>query len=247
MIRSINISNAMRLLAWGLITLSFQACGGGDSGGDGPEPEPVPAPAAAQLSFPKNNEVCLESNPISETEGSISFTWSAASNADSYEVILTNLNTGVLLRFSSATTQKDITLIKGQPYSWHVVSKAMGTTQTAKSDSWKFYLAGNGITWYAPFPAEAVSPVPGATVTLGSQQEVTLEWAATDPDQDISHYDLYLDTVDGKTTKVAASQPANKFTTTPLSPGTTYYWSVITYDQQGNSSNSGVKSFKTTN
>ena len=49
-------------------------------------------------------------------------------------------------------------------YSWKVVSKANGTNYSNNSDTWQFYLAGDGQENYAPFPATILSPSSGVSV-----------------------------------------------------------------------------------
>lgn len=240
-----SINTLIRVWTLSGILLSFYACGGSDSGEDTPAPEPIPAPGASTLTFPLNNEVCQESTSVSDTEGSVAFTWEASQNTDSYEVLVENLETGVQLRFTSPSTQRDITLIKGQPYSWRVISRATGTTQTGTSATWRFYLAGDGITWYAPFPPEPVAPQPGTTVTLNTQGGLTLEWSGTDPDGDLSHFELYVDTTESPTTLIASDITEMQYDLTGLAASTVYYWKVIAFDEQGNSSTSGTRSFKT--
>ena len=45
-----------------------------------------------------------------------------------------------------------------------VASKANDTSDTTDSDTWQFYLAGDGQENYAPFPATILSPTSGAAV-----------------------------------------------------------------------------------
>jgi hypothetical protein len=49
-----------------------------------------------------------------------------------------------------------------------VTSKNKGT-QTTASDTYKFYLAGDGEENVAPFSAEAIAPQPGSSVTASEQ------------------------------------------------------------------------------
>ena len=74
-----------------------------------------------------------------------------------------------------------MTLDKGVPYSWNITSKNTKTTTTTTSDTWKFYLAGTGITNYAPFPADLKTPTSGSTVER-TDGKVTFTWEGSDPD-----------------------------------------------------------------
>ena len=79
-------------------------------------------------------------------------------------------------------------------------------TTTTPSDLWKFYLAGDGVVNYAPFPADLKAPASGSTVTL-SEGKATFTWDGSDPDSgDTLSYTVYVDTVDGKQTPTSALQ-----------------------------------------
>ena len=135
---------------------------------------------------------------------------------------------------------------KGQPYSWKVISKNTSTTQTGTSSSWKFYLAGQGIKNYAPFPADLKTPTSGSTISRSSDGKITFTWEGSDPDQnDELKYTLYVDKTDGK--QSPASDLTNisaKTADVALDGETLYYWRVKTSDGT-NSSFSIVYTFRT--
>ena len=139
-----------------------------------------------------------------------------------------------------------MTLDKGEPYSWKVVSKNSQTTQTGSSSTWKFYLAGLGSKNYAPFPAELKSPKSGSTIARNSDGKVTFEWDGSDPDQgDQLTFTLYVDKVDGKQTPSSDLTDLNVKTIDAVLDGeSTYYWRVKSSDGT-NSSFSNIYSFKT--
>jgi len=141
------------------------SCGGGDSA---PTPTPAPViktPGKTSLVAPLNAKTCEEGTNTSATQSTVTFSWNSASDTESYELRITNLNTSeVITQTGISTTSATVTLNRGIPYSWSITSKNKGATTTV-SDIWKFYLAGVGVTNYAPFPAAAVSPLPGTTVT----------------------------------------------------------------------------------
>ncbi|MEO6980031.1 MAG: hypothetical protein ABI113_16700 [Mucilaginibacter sp.] len=76
--------------------------------------------------------------------------------------------TAAVTVFSSSTNQVTATLLRNTPYSWYVVSKSTTTTVTAQSDTWKFYLAGAGVTSYSPFPATITAPIFGLNLSAGT-------------------------------------------------------------------------------
>jgi len=198
-----------------------------------PEPAPsVPAPGKSSLSAPENNEVCYEGEAVDASNSAVSFSWDASSDTDSYDLQITNQETNQTQTESGITsTSKAVTLATDVSYSWKVVSKANDTNDTTSSDTWQFYLAGDGQENYAPFPATILSPTSGAAVDA-SNGLVTLSWEGNDPDEgDSLTYTIYFDEVDG----LQDPQTANtNITETSLEveveSGTTYYWRVKTSD-----------------
>jgi len=220
------------------------SCGGGDSA---PTPTPAPViktPGKSILVAPLNAKTCEEGTNITATQSTVTFSWNSASDTESYELRITNLNTSeVITQTGISTTSATVTLTRGIPYSWSITSKNKGATTTV-SDIWKFYLAGVGVTNYAPFPAAAVSPLPGTTVTP-TNGKVTLTWDTSDVDGGTLTHTLYLDTVDGKQTPLAANSNLTvKTKEVSVVANTIYYWRVVTSDGS-NAATSIVYSFKT--
>ena len=236
----------MKLEYYFLYILSFVliiSCSAEDDGGTStpppttqqPKPEPaptVPAPGKSSLSAPENNEVCYEGEAVDASNSAVTFSWDASSDTDSYDLQITNQETNQIQTESGITaTSKAVTLATDVSYSWKVVSKANDTSDTTDSDTWQFYLAGDGQENYAPFPATIISPTSGAAVDA-SNGLVTLSWEGNDPDEgDSLTYTIYFDEVDG----LQDPQTANtNITETSLEveveSGTTYYWRVKTSD-----------------
>ena len=220
------------------ITLFNCSSGGGDTD---PEPTPVIPPTAATLVFPLNNSECTQGTNGTSTQSTVTFDWSDAANTDSYQLVLKNLLTQSITNYNSNVSELDITLAKGTPFSWHIISKSNSTTQTAQSSTWKFYNAGNAISSYAPFPAELVAPNMG-TAFDSSVTNVTLDWEGSDIDNDITEYDILFDTSSPPTTKTNTTASSSLNAT--VQSGNTYYWRIITRDSQNNSSQSEIFQFK---
>jgi hypothetical protein len=246
----------MRLNRFSILTLFYllflAACSSGGSGDDAPpisggddDPPPIPAPSSASLVFPEDDTECNTGviDPDDDTKSTVTFEWNAAQNTDSYSVTVTNLNTGSSFFANSTTTETDIKIDRGVPYEWFVISRAQGTTETATSATFRFYNEGAGIENYAPFPAEAVNPERGANIDATSS--VTLEWSASDVDDDIAEYEIFLNggIEQDPTTSLGTTAETN-LPDVPVTSGTTYYWKVKTTDSQGNSSTSEVFEFK---
>jgi hypothetical protein len=223
---------------------------GGCSGGD-PAPTPVPPtptvnpPGAVTLTLPEKNKTCESGTVISDTQREVVFTWAAAANAESYDMTLTDLNKNTTTTVSAITgTTTKVNLIKGTPYSWKLTSKSSKTTLTGTSETWNFYLAGTGVSNFAPFPATIVSPLPGATVTPKAGK-VTLAWTGSDPENDKITYTVSVDAVDGKQTPVAALTDITASTVdVSVEAGKVYYWRIRSSDGS-NASTTVVYQFKT--
>ena len=226
-----------RLLCGSLAFLT--ACGGGD-GGEDPQPREVPPPQAATLIFPENNTTCFEGEVLSPTQSRLTFRWNESENTDSYQLFVRNLSTNIELTQNPSTNEATLTLPRGTPFQWYVVSKSASINQTATSATWRFYNEGPGIANYAPFPAEAVFPERGAYISAPGP--LTLEWDGADADDDISEYEVFFGTAPEANTSVGTT--ASMFLDVTVSAGQTYYWKVLTRDTAGNSSESEIFEFR---
>ncbi|NVJ72333.1 MAG: hypothetical protein HWD80_03460, partial [Flavobacteriaceae bacterium] len=212
---------------------------------DSPTPTPTPtppptieAPGKATLSTPENNKACEELN----SAGQVSFSWNASTETDSYDLKITNLNNQQQINQNNITTNsKAVTLTKGIPYSWNITSKNKGD-KTTTSDTWQFYLAGDGEVNFAPFPALPISPAPGSQVTP-TDGAITLAWSGSDADGDALSYTIEMDTTDGLQGTVVAENTTETSVSVTVTADTIYYWRIITSDGF-NSATSIVYSFR---
>lgn len=203
------------------------------------------APAAASLVLPANNTQC-EVGDVVANMAEVFFEWNEAANAETYDLVITNLETQeVKQRPNLNTTEIMVRLERGNPYSWKVISKNSGE-ETAESEANKFYVAGEPGSNNVPFPASLSAPVSGTQVTPVDGM-ITLEWDAdlTDTDGDPLTFTLYADTVDGK------QEPPEEWKgltensiEIEVEPNSTYFWHVETSDGQ-NTAISNTYSFKT--
>jgi predicted small lipoprotein YifL len=221
-------------------TFILTACG---NKGEVKPDEVAPPPAEAVLVAPAQNEVCTQGTVISATQSTVQLKWNAAKATDSYEITIKNLEKGTTVTQTTTTTQFDVTMDRNTPYSWFVTSKSAATTATAKSAVWKFYNSGPGIVNYAPFPAEPVNPAAGQNVAA-VDGKVNLTWTGADADNDISGYDIYLGTSVTSIPLVKSNITDMFLNGNAVISGATYYWRVVTRDSKGNTSDSGVLSFK---
>jgi hypothetical protein len=234
MIHKIKIQSMAGLFA-GLILIG---CGGK---GSDPVPVATPIPGTTALSLPANNTACLQGTSASGTSASVSFAWRSAGNADSYQLVIKNLNTQAAVTYTTKDTLYTASLAINTPYSWTIT--ATNTSGKTTSNSWKFYLSGAASSSYAPFAADLTSPASGTTFASNgaTSVQITFQWTGSDPDNDIASYSLYLDNTNA-TSQVVTSQTVSTATRT-LTSGKTYYWKVITTDKVGNTSVSAINSF----
>ena len=187
---------------------------------------------------------CQDGTSVSDTQSSITFRWSATANTNNYVLNVENLATLSTFSFESTSASKAVTLNKSEPYRWSVTAQGEAGSNPATSSAWRFYLAGDAQVNYAPFPPDLLLPRSGSNVFAVNNQ-VSLSWSASDVDNDLATYDVYLDTSDGSTllgTYNHVAETTNLDVT--VTGNTLYYWKVVATDADGNTSNSGVYTFR---
>jgi len=209
--------------------------------------DPIPVePGVATLLSPANDETCLDGTSLNDTQSNVDFSWSTATDAVSYEVVVTNLLTQSSQTFTAVSNQTTLALTKAEPYSWRVRSIGEEGSTPSESEQWKFYLAGDAVVNYAPFPSELISPRSGANSTPNINNLITLSWNASDVDGDLAQFEVYLDQTDASTRIETIDYQAQEISlAVEVEKGVTYYWKIIAIDANGNQSNSGVYAFRT--
>lgn len=203
--------------------------------------DPKP-PGQVLLLFPEKNSECTTGIDQDATTSRVTFQWQRSDNTDSYELRVTNINSNTVQTISTQSTTASLPLLKGQPYSWLVRSRNNQVDNTISSEMWSFYNAGSRTT-FAPFPAEILDPSMSERVFKDINNEVTLSWSASDLDDDIENIEVYFSEQNPPTDLEATlSNLATTFKVSVIS-GSTYYWSVVTRDAEGNATNSGIYSF----
>lgn len=209
--------------------------------------DPIPVePGVALLISPVNNETCLDGTSLNDTQSNVSFSWSAASDTRSYEIIISNLLTQSSQTYTSVTNQTSVALSKEEPYSWYVKSIGEEGSTPSESEQWKFYLAGDATINYAPFPSELIAPRSGVNITPDIDKLVIFSWNAADVDGDLERFEVYLDQRDASTLNSTLDYQSNETSIElEVENNATYYWKIIAIDANGNQSSSGVYSFRT--
>ena len=203
-------------------------------------------PGVANLISPVDKETCLDGVSINDTQSNVTFVWDTATDALSYELEIANLLTQSTQVYTSDTNELSIALSKAEPYSWLVRSVGETGTAPSVSDPWKFYLAGDAVVNYAPFPAELITPRSGANTTPDINNLVILRWTADDVDNDLDRFEVYLDAIDGTTLNQEITYLAQETQLEmEVENNTVYYWKIVAIDLNGNQSSSGVYTFRT--
>ncbi|WP_282118142.1 hypothetical protein [Maribacter aquivivus] len=188
------------------------------------------------LIFPEDDSECTEGIIVSDTQSELVFEWSDENDNSPYIVHLTNLVSSQTELIESNDTDVAIILDRGVAYSWYVTGKI-----NSSSEIWSFYNEGPGLESTIPYPAIAISPVSGASISQTSTT-VNLIWKSEDPDNDIVSYDLFFGEV--KDPQLYGTDVTDtRFNDIPVEAGKTYYWKIITKDSIGNESTSEVFTF----
>ena len=223
-----------RYSVWMILALLF-----GCRGDDSPK-----VPQAVALNFPENNSECLTGIPQTANTSEVEFRWQQTQFAATYELTVNEIGSGVIENIVTSTTRASVVLDKGTPYSWFVVARNSSGTDGPASPVWQFYNAGSTLS-YPPFPAQIRRPGSGAGLIPDLNGEVGLEWSAADADNDLSGFEVYFGT-DETSLDLQATLPAGQTTLlVPVDPDTVYYWEVLSRDSEGNTSRSGIYSFRT--
>ena len=223
-----------------ILVLSVITGCGSDSPAPNPEPEPqAEPPLAGTLIFPENLSECTEGELVSDTQSRILFQWASGANTDSFTLEVLDVTANSKNTINTQNTEALLTLTRGNQFSWRVISRNTGASDTATTPTWYFYNAGIAQSNYAPFPAELTAPVSGSTQSKGP---VLLEWKGADLDAETLNYAILLDNNNPPSTEIGTASQ-EQFTTALTTAGV-YYWRIQTTDISGNSSLSEISAFK---
>jgi len=213
-----------RFLLLGTVIFS---CSSGGSSDDGPDITPNSVPTAPLLISPSNNLLCVENT--------LTFNWNASVDPDGdninykIEIATDNLFNNITQFGSTPTTSFQATLSKGTAYYWRVIATDSNNASSDDSSVFQLYTENEGLTNHLPFAPELISPNNGETV---SGEVLTLQWEASDVDQDDLVYDIYIDSINPPVTLVSENQTESSFDFS-LSTTGSYFWKVVVKDENG--------------
>ncbi|MBC2838543.1 hypothetical protein [Robiginitalea sp. SC105] len=217
-----------------IAALVLAACGSDDS---------PKVPQAVSLIYPENNSECTTGISRSETTSEVEFRWEEARYAVRYELTVSNLQTNVTENIITSGINASLVLEKGTAYSWYVVARNQSGQDGPAGTTWQFFNAGSALS-YPPFPAQLKNPLSGESVTADENDEIILRWDGADADGDLAGYELYFGTDAAALPLFGALGAAQNSQVVSVASGTVYYWEILSRDAEGNTSRSGVYSFR---
>lgn len=204
--------------------------------------DPIPDPEQTLLLLPQDNTSCLYVSQSSST-ASVDFSWQETAFTDEYKVVIKNLITAEETTSRTETTSIRLTLTRGVPYQWKVISTSELSTVETSSRSFNFYLEAQQQRNYLPFPARLISPQLDEIITL-SNGVYNFSWQGEDLDNDIAHYSLSIGTTLTNLIEIATDITVPTFSAN-LDNAQVYFWQITTVDQNGNTTKSVVVRFET--
>lgn len=222
-------TNHVLLLA--LVSLTFMGC-----------KDPIPDPEQTVLILPEDNTSCLYVSQSSST-ASVDFSWQQALHTDEYKLVVKNLTTNEELTSITENTGLRLTLTRGTPYQWKVITTSELSNVETSSSNFSFYLEAQQQGNYLPFPARLLSPQLDERITL-TNGEYNFSWQGDDLDDDLSHYTLLIGASADSLNEIATDIIASSYSAA-LNNGEVYFWQIISYDQIGNSTKSLINRFET--
>ncbi|WP_109433995.1 hypothetical protein [Aquimarina sp. AU119] len=208
---------------------------------EAPKPEPVNEnPTIPNLIFPANNQVC--------TNFKLGFDWEASSDANgdaiAYQIDIATNDTfeNILFSITTSETTRAFNLEKGNTYYWRVKAIDSKQSESEYSVIQAFFTEPDAGVNHVPFSPSVISPKPGEEV---SGNIITLDWDATDTDDDPLLFDVYFGTTNPPV--LLAQDISVSALDVNGSPNTTYYWRVVVKDDKQGVAIGRVWSFRRNN
>lgn len=192
-------------------------------------------PEAVVLVSPIDDEVCELGVSYGRNTSRLMFEWELTRNAQLYDLVVTNLETGenYITYRDISNNFKELVLDNEVSYSWQVIARNVNTEQVGISDLWEFFFVGEPRSNQAPLPANILSPNSSEYVKATDGQ-VTLSWQGIDPDGDPMSYTIFFDTIDGTQPTINELKNLNQTDVdVQVKSGETYYWRVLSDDGVG--------------
>jgi len=184
--------------------------------------DPIPDPEQTVLILPEDNTSCLYVSQSSST-ASVDFSWQEAQFTDEYLVVVKNLTTEEETTSRTLNTSIRLTLTRGVPYQWKVVTVSELSSVETSSRSFSFYLEAQQQRNYCQY---------------------NFSWQGEDLDNDLSHYTISIGASPDVLNEIATDITVSSHNAS-LNAGEVYFWQIISYDENGNNTKSLINRFET--
>ena len=205
--------------------------------------EQIPDPEKVVLINPENNNTCLFSNSNSNF-AEVEFSWTESKHTDTYDLIIENQITNENNSKTTNLTTFQVTLERGAPYSWYVVSKSDSSQNISLSEIRIFYLYAQSQLSHFPFPAKLIYPLNESI--LNSVNTVTFQWEGYDLDGDIENYDLIIENA-SNAEEIKYEKILIEELDIELQNGNIYLWKIISRNNENKISTSVTSNFELDN
>ena len=222
-----------------LVVNSLIACGGS---GDDLETIAVvenKTPSIPVLMAPVNNLLC--------TDNTVTFNWGSSLDLDgdainyTMQIAKDNLFSQIVHDTNIKETKTTFTLDKGKAYYWRVKATDSRNESSSFASTFQFYTEGIASENHSPFSPVLVSPKLSSVV---QSTTATLEWTASDVDNDTLVYDIFFGTQNPPLQKLSANQ-SETILNVEVASSKEYFWKVVVKDSKGAQSIGQVWNFKT--
>ncbi|MFD2873087.1 hypothetical protein ACFS5N_11445 [Mucilaginibacter ximonensis] len=95
---------------------------------------------AATLILPAKDQIYTGGNSLPNSQTYTEFKWSTVKNAYTYDLIIKNLSTGLIITKTTGTNDNWIILPNKTSFSWYVIARTAQTETYSISDTWDFSL-----------------------------------------------------------------------------------------------------------
>tara|TARA_R110000868_G_scaffold8485_2_gene43952 strand:- start:54 stop:710 length:657 start_codon:yes stop_codon:yes gene_type:complete len=182
---------------------------------------------AVSLLLPENNKQCfgikLESDKIA-----VDFDWNDIDQITSYTINYVDGVTGESNSLTTTDSSISIELEPGTLYTWNVtVTNDFGNSE--KSEDFNFYTEGLADSNHVPFPADIEIP---AVVS----NSLNVSWEGVDLDNDIDYYQVFFSKENPPILLI--DNTTDQSFNADVETGATYYLNIVTFDKNGNYSDS---------
>lgn len=232
------MKKVLYILVFSFIAISCSSGSGDDDSSGGQSSDSTPS--VPQLVFPSQDQLCIDNT--------LNFTWNASTNEDGSSVIYTfeiatdNQFSNIVASEIQTATSKIVTLEKGMAFYWRVKSKSTKNVESAYSSISQFYTEEIPNTNNLPFSPANVTPFVGQN--FDGVSTISLEWTASDVDNDPLMFDVYFGKDKSALTLVSENTEDTTLEVTADTADIIYYWQITAKDDKGAETSSPIWDFK---